>query len=704
MCPFRRWLAILALLLPIPAFADAQPPHPVKLDTILYGAAYYNEYVPVSIREGRLEKDIALMKQAGISVVRMGESTWATWEPVEGQIDFAWMDRIVAAMGKAGIKVILGTPTYSIPVWMYAKHPDILARPLGGGETGYGMRQNMNIDDPNYRRYAERIVVALARHYRDNPTVIGWQLDNETSAYGSSNPSVHRDFIEWLKARYGTTQALNDAWLLTYWGQNVDKWENMPTRDKANNPSYKLAWSRFQQFRASRFIAWQAELVRGNARADQFVFQNHTHQTEPEVDAHAMDKATDVTGTDIYFEWQGAYDGWTQTLQGDLARSVKKKNYFVVETNAQTTGWDARRQLPPYDGQMYQDVFANVANGANMVSYWHWASLHNGQEIYWKGVLGHDLKPNRAYAEVSRVGNDLKRVGPELVDLTKKNEVAILYSVDSMNALTFMPYGDPNYFGVMRQFHQALYKANVGTDFIAANEADFTGYKLLIVPALYIADDALLAKIGDFVRQGGHVVMTFKSGVANGESMVRTDTAPGPLREVAGVSYQEVSTLPNPLKFKGDPFNVGRGNSASTIAEFLKLEGAEALATYDHPFFGQWPAVTRHGYGKGSLIYEGTVLDDKVQAAILTEELKRLGLYGADQQLPASVRIKHATSRAGRPLHFLFNYSSEPVTVAYAHGDARDLLSGRTLAKGATMSIPAWGVVIAEEGKASPRR
>lgn len=192
---------------PAASAAPVSAPAP-KLDTILYGAAYHNEYIPEAAAPGRLEKDVALMKAAGITVVRLGESTWSKWEPADGQFDFAWMDRIVDAMGKAGIRVIMGTPTYSIPVWMYAKHPDMLARPLGGAAVGYGMRQNMNIDDPNYRRYAQRIVVALAKHYRDNPMVIGWQLDNETSAYGSSNATVHADFIEWLKTKYRTVDAL----------------------------------------------------------------------------------------------------------------------------------------------------------------------------------------------------------------------------------------------------------------------------------------------------------------------------------------------------------------------------------------------------------------------------------------------------------------------------------------------------------------
>ena len=175
------------------AAQDPQIPG-ANLPTILYGAAYYNEYMPADLQPGRLEKDVALMTQAGITVVRMGESTWSLWEPEDGKFEYAWMDRIVEAMGKAGIKVIMGTPTYSIPTWMAKVHPEILARPLGDGYVGYGMRQNMNIDDPNYRFYAERLITHLITHYRDNPAVIGWQIDNETSSYGASNPDVFEHF------------------------------------------------------------------------------------------------------------------------------------------------------------------------------------------------------------------------------------------------------------------------------------------------------------------------------------------------------------------------------------------------------------------------------------------------------------------------------------------------------------------------------
>ena len=701
---FRHFATLLALACP-PLIVQAAAP---KLDTILYGASYYHEYVPSAAVAGRLDRDIDLMVRAGINVVRLGESSWGKWEPQDGKFDFVWMDRIVDAMGRAGIKVIMGTPTYSIPVWMYARHPEMLAQPLNGAPAGYGMRQNMNIDDPHYRRYAQRIVTALVAHYRDNPHVIGWQVDNETSAYGSANPSVHRDFVGWLKAKFKTTQALNDAWLLQYWGQQVDRWENFPTRTFANSTGYKLEWERFQQARATRFIAWQADLVRKSARKDQFVTQNNASLSRAEVNAFDMGRALDVIGNDVYFNWQDDYDGRHQTLQGNLARSAKQTNYFIAETTGQTQGWDAVKQMPPYDGQMYQDVFANIGNGANAHMYWHWASLNAGQEIYWKGILGHDHEPNRAYAEVSRVGNDLKRVGPKLVNLRKQNQVAVLYSIDSNNAVPFMPFDKwtkplppgfhaDGYRRIFERVNAALYQAKVETDIVFADAADFSRYKLLVVPALYIADDALLQKIADFVKNGGHVIMTFKSGEANEHFMVRWNTAPGPLRAAAGFKYQETSTLLQPLKLKGDPYRVGDANQVLTIAELLQPETAEALAWYDHPFFGKYPAMTRNSYGKGTLLYQGTELDDGLQLAVFKDELARIGLSGPDQELPAKVQVKHATSNAGRPLHFYYNYSAAPVNVTYRYGAAQELLQGAQVVPGGQLALAPWGVAILEE-------
>src|SRR5205823_682492 len=235
------------------------------------------------------------------------------------------------------------------------------------------------------------------------------------------------------------------------------------------------------------------------------------------------------------------------------------------------------------------------------------------------------LEPNRAYAEVSRVAHELQKVGPQLVNMKIRNDVAILYSPDSNNGIGFMPYthgagGSGGYSATLQQLHQALYKANVGADFVFPSTADFSPYKLLIVPALYVADDALLKKIADYVHGGGHVLMTFKSGFTNENSAVRWERAPGPLREAAGFTYQEFSNLEHPLALKDNPWRVSAAdNKVSTWAEFLLPTSAKPLGFYDHPFFGSWPAITRNQFGSGTLTYEGTALSDGLQQAVVLD-------------------------------------------------------------------------------------
>ena len=704
-----------AVVLGAPLLAGPQVPAVApgaSQPSILYGAAYYNEYMPADLQPGRLEKDVALMKDAGISVVRMGESTWSLWEPSDGHFEYAWMDRVVEAMGKAGIKVIMGTPTYSIPTWMAHAHPEILARPLGGASVGYGMRQNMDLDNPKFRFYAERVIVKLVGHYKDNPAVIGWQIDNETGAYGASNADVFAGFVDHLKEKFGTTAALNKAWFLNYWGEDVNDWADMPTRDNATSTSYKLEWSRWQQIRVAKYLAWQASLVRKHRRPDQFVTQDFGSMMKADVNEPAIAANLDVVANNPYHGTQDHLDGAWQALQGDFSRSLKHTNFLVTETNAQTLGWDSAGQFPPYDGQLRLDVYTDVSSGANMVEYWHWHSIHAGQETYWKGVLSHDLEPNRAYAEVSRIAHELKQVGPELADMKIQSSVAILYSVDSSNGISFMPFDSQRdagwipgkaagtYNAILSQLHRALYAANVGADFVFPDVSaeQLAKYKVLVVPALYVADDALLKTISDYVHAGGHVLMTFKSGFTNENSAVRWQRAPGPLREAAGFTYQEFSNLEQPLALKDDPFHVGaENNKVSTWAEFLQLETAKPLAFYDHFFFGRWPAITSNHFGAGTVTYEGTVVSDKLQQAIVLDVLHTAGLTGTDQELPLNVRVKHGIGRDGRNLHYYLNYSNSAVTLTYSYRAGRDLLTGHPVMKGEQLTIAPWDLVIAKE-------
>ena len=685
---------VLVLLSPL-APSQTQAFAPDRMDTVLYGVAYYPDYMPYD----RLDRDVQLMQQAGISVVRMGESSWGLWEPEEGKFDYAWMDRAVEKMHQAGIRVILGTPTYSIPAWLYHNHPEILITKLGGQPLFYGIRQNTDLVNPVYRFYCERVIRKILEHYKNNPAVIGYQIDNETSSGGAANADVQVGFAEYLKRKFKTVDELNRVWGLNYWGQRLNDWTELPPRDGIINPGWKLEWERYSQWLTTDFLAWQAGIASEYKRPDQFITHDFAGPPRPEVNESDTVRTLDIAAANPYHGTQEWFDGMTSSYAGDYTRSLKQTNYLITETNADAIGWDSKEQFPPYDGQMRLDVYTHISSGANMVEYWHWHSLHYGQETYWKGVLTHDLEPGRPYVEVSRTAHELQRIGPRIVDYKRANKVAILYSNDSHYGIDFMKFSDRvGYHSVMQQLYGALYRNNVGVDFVFPESKNFSDYKVIVVPPLYVASDETLNKLVEFVRNGGHLVVTFKSGFTNEYDTVRWTMAPGPLREAAGFHYQEFSSLRQSLALKGDPFQVGGDdNKVSEWAEMLIPDTAEALAYYDHPFFGKYPAITRNHFGEGTLTYEGTVLTDKLQEKVVLGVLQLAGLTGPDQSLPAPVRVKHGTSRSGKTIHFYLNYSSEPQAVVYSYLGGDDLLTQSAVKHSQRITLKPWDLAVVEE-------
>ena len=680
-----------------------------KMESVLYGVAYYPEYMPYD----RLDEDVQLMQKAGITVVRVGESTWSSWEPRDGDFQFAWMQRVLDRLQQAGIKAILGTPTYSIPTWLYKEHPEILvtrngtAPPLSDPYDAtyprsltpgyYGPRQNYDFLNPYFREHAERVIREIVSHFRNHPAVIGYQIDNETGPTGVTSPYMNAAFLDHLKKKYKEPDTVNKIWGLVYWGQLLDKWEDLPPPDGILNPGYKLEWENFQHDVVTDYLGWQAKIIDEYKRPDQFITQDFSGGIHADLDQWAIARNLDIVAENAYFETQARLTGRSIWLTDDLGRSLRHSNFLVTETNAQTIGWDSRTQYPQYPGQLRLVVYAHLAAGANMVEYWHWHSLHYGQETYWKGVLSHDLQPNRTYEEVSRVAGELKRLGPQLVNLNKDKKVAILVSVDSANALTYMPVSDHvNYMTVLKQMYDALYDLNVEADFIQAGDSNLSQYKVLLVPPLYSASDAVLRQISDYVKSGGQVVMGFKSGFTDEHSTVRDTMAPGPLHAACGFHYQEFTNLPAPVRLKPDVYRVGDQNTASVWEEFLVPDTTEVLASFDDQYW-RFPAITRNQYGNGTLTYEGTFLTDALQHELLRDVLKRAGLTGPDQDLAQSVKVRHGRNRAGKLLHYYLNFSGLQQVTSYPHGDGSDLLTGASLRRGQALTLQPWDLAIISE-------
>ena len=686
-----------------PAFA------PDKMETILYGVAYYPEYMPYD----RLDRDVELMQKAGITVVRVGESTWSTWEPHDGDFQFAWMQRVLDRLHAAGIKAILGTPTYSIPTWLYKEHPEIVVTHNGTAPPltdpypptyppaktpgYYGPRQNYDFLNPYFRQHAERVIREIVSHFKDHPAVIGYQIDNETFPTGVPTPYMNSAFLDRLKQKYKAPDTINKIWGLVYWGQLVDSWDDLPPRNGILNPGYKLEWENFQHDVVTDYLAWQAKIVNQYKRPDQFVTQDFSGGVHANLDQWAIAGNLDIVAENPYFESQKRLDARTIWLSGDLGRSLKHTNYLVTETNAQTIGWDSRTQYPQYPGQLRLVVYTHLAAGANMVEYWHWHSLHYGQETYWKGVLSHDLEPNRTYAEVSRVASELKKLGAQLVDLKKDDKVAILFSADSANALSYMPVSDHvNYMTVLKQMYDALYDLNIEPDFVQAGDPNLSRYKVLLVPPLYSTSDRVLQQISDYVKNGGQVVMAFKSGFTNEYSTVRDVMAPGPLRAAAGFHYQEFTNLAEPEPLTPDPYGVGEQNKGSVWEEFLVPETAQVVASFDDPYW-HFPAIMRNQYGGGTLTYEGTFLTDTLQREVIREVLRRAGLTGPDQNLPGVVKVRHGRNAQGKLLHYYLNFSGEEQTFSYPYGNGSDLLTNASVRQGQAFNLKPWDLAIVAE-------
>jgi beta-galactosidase len=663
-----------------------------KFDNILYGAAYYHEYMPSE----RLDEDIKMMTAADVSVVRVGESTWSLFEPQEGIFEFTWLDHILDKLHTAGIKVILGTPTYSIPAWMAHKYPEVLAEHVKGGREYYGIRQNMDITNEKYLFFSERIIRKMLEHYAKHPAIIGYQVDNEVEARGINNPGYFLGFVDFVQKRFdGDLKKLNKEWGLNYWGMNINTWDEFYARDGVTNPSYKLEWERYNRFRLAEFLNWQVDIVNEYRRKEQFV----THCFMPyfnNIDQVESFRQMQFPAINVYHDVQDRQDGRWIAYSGDYMRTVAKGNYLITETNAQAQGWDAKNQKPPYDGQLRQNVYAHLASGANMVEYWHWHTLHYGQETYWRGILGQDLQPNRIYREFTATATELKRIGKNLVNLKKENKIAILYSHDSYHALNFMPYTNKDKYPVS-MIHSALYNQNIETDIIPCDKwTDFSQYRMLVIPPLYVAADSLLEKIEAFVKNGGIVVMMFKSGYTNEYNAVRAELAPSSiLRKAAGFYYQEYANIPDlPLRFTDAAnFPLSGGLRGAEWYEFLIPETAKPLAYAEHPFYGKWACITENAYGKGKLYYIGTYPSQELLEKIILQAFNDTKLQRNDLQFP--IIIRSGKNDAGKTLHYIFNFSDEEKTINNPLSKGTELISGEKATDNITLG--AWDVKIIEE-------
>ncbi len=371
------------------------------------------------------------------------------------------------------------------------------------------------------------------------------------------------------------------------------------------------------------------------------------------------------------------------------------QNYLVIETEAQ--GFP---EWTPYPGQLRLQAFSHLASGANMVSYWHWATTHNGIETYWRGLLSQDYAPNATYQEATGIGADFKRLGASLAGLQKSNKVAIYFSNRALSGFNTFKFGwisNVSYNDVLRPFYDALYRMNVETDFIDPSTKDLARYQMIVIPALYAASDNEIARIKNYIRSGGHVVLSFKSGFSDENLKVRSTNQPGGFADAVGATYSQFA-IPEKVSLAGDPFGVGpEKEQVKWWMELLQPSTATVVAHYNHPVWGKYAAVTRKAYGKGEVMYVGFMPGDALLEKILGDAAERAGVARLPAELQYPVIVRGGVNPHGRPIHYFLNYSAQAQTVNYPFGAGTELLSGQAMNAGARLNLPPWGVEVIEE-------
>ena len=679
----------------------------MNMKELLYGAAYYDEYMPYD----RLDKDVEMMKKAGINTVRIAESTWSTCEPQPGVFDFSHVERVMDAMEEAGINVIIGTPTYAVPTWMVKAHPDVLAETVRGRGI-YGARQIMDITHPVYLFYAERVIRELMKLTAHRKCVIGFQLDNETKYYGTAGKNVQEQFVKYIREKFhDDLDALNYEFGLDYWSNRINAWEDFPDVRGTINGSLGAEFEKFQRTLVDKFLGWQADIVNEYRREDQFVTHNldfewrgYSYGIQPYVNHLHASQCLTIAGTDIYHPTQDDLTGVEIAFGGDLIRSLKQDNYLVIETEAQGfPGWT------PYKGQLRLQAYSHLASGANSVMYWHWHSIHNACETYWKGILSHDFQENATYREACIIGNEFARLGKHLVNLKKKNEVAVLVSNEALTALNWFriqeqaPGADAKsiyYNDVMRWMYDTLYHMNIECDFIWPESENLDQYKAIIVPALYAAPDELLIRLNQYVENGGTLIASFKTAFANENVKVSHEVQPHILSNCFGVHYDQF-TFPKNVGLTGEiiPKKTDqKGNAhpaANVFMELLVSEGAEVLASYEHYNWKDYAAITRNHYGKGQAVYIGCMTDEETLKSVYKAVLPEAGVEIPEYHYPIIVR--KGLNDLGKTVCYFLNYSGMELEMPYDYKNGIELLENTAVENGTALQMPAWGVKIVEE-------
>jgi beta-galactosidase len=667
------------------------PVEPVlgRLPHIAYGGDYNAEQWPEEV----WSEDVRLMGEAGVNLATVAVFAWSVLEPAPGAFEFGWLDRLLDLLHEGGISVDLATATASPPPWLTHQHPEVLPVTEDGVRLWPGGRQHYCPSSPVYREAAVRLVEALAGRYAGHPSLALWHVGNE---YGCHVPACWCDvsaaaFRDWLRRRYGTLDALNDAWGTAFWSQRYSAWDEiLPPRRAPTfpNPSQELDFRRFSSDELLRCFELEREVL-GRLSPGVPVTTNFMGFFRP-VDYWRWAEREDVVSNDSYPDPSDPESPMSAAMTGDLMRSLGRgRPWLLMEQTSSRVNW-RERNVAKAPGQMRLWSLQAVARGADGILFFQWRQSRAGAEKFHSAMVPHGPpEGSPAWAEVVRLGGDLRRLDAVLGSRVSA-DVAIVFDWESWWALELpsKPSADLRLMDQVRACYGPLYAADVTADFVPPS-ADLSGYRLVVVPNLYLVRDEDAERLGRFVADGGILMLSFFSGIVDPRDQVRLGGYPAPFAEVLGLRVDDFYPLAAGERLTlgfGDG-NVGEGELWS---ELITPLGAEVIATFEGGPLAGRPAVTRSSYGAGAAYYMGTRPDPASMARLLDAAVEEAGARPA-ATVPAGVE---AVRRAGDgdTLLFLLNHRAIEAQVALERGGV-DLLTGEVVPAG-RWSLPARGAAI----------
>ncbi|MBQ1016548.1 beta-galactosidase [Micromonospora sp. D93] len=656
-------------------------------DSIYFGGDYNPEQWP----EETWSEDVELMRRAGVNLVSVGIFSWALLEPTPGRFEFGWLDRVLDLLHDGGIQVDLATATASPPPWLARAHPETLPRRDDGVILWPGGRQAYCPSSPIFRERSLELVRAVAGRYAEHPAVVMWHVSNEL---GCHNAHCYCDvsaeaFRGWLRERYGDLDRLNDAWGTAFWSQRYGDWAEInPPRTVTAfaNPTQQLDFLRFSsdelraQLRAEREVL--KTLVRQPITTNFMIGMGVKH-----MDYHSWASDVDLVSNDHYLTAADPQAHLGLALAADHTRGVAGGDpWLLMEHSTSAVQWQPRNvaKLP---GQLRRNSLAHVARGADGVLFFQWRASRAGAEKFHSALVPHAGPDTKVFREVCQLGADLKALA-EVRGSRVDAEVAILFDWEAWWGveLDSHPSADVRYGDRLNALYRALWRAGVTADVIHPS-ADLSGYRLVLVPTLYLVRDADVAALHRHVEDGGTAAVTYFSGIVDENDHIRLGGYPGAFRELLGVRTEEFF----PLR-EGEQVHLDDGGTADVWTEWLHPDGAEVLASYtDGPLPGV-PALTRHPVGTGAAWYVGTRLDEPATDRLVARLVDEAGVRPA---APAPSGVEVVRRRDGeRTWLFIINHTEAEVRLPAA---GVELLTGARCA--GELTVPAGEVAVVREDR-----